>query len=128
MILGLVRLKIIDFLLKLNIKIGRRLSFYHTKYSIEDEIEQLVNSQNFDLRGMKSRIKSMILKDKDIIDRRRAICDDCEFKMGLNCKKCGCFIRPKTKIATTSCPIGKWDAEYNFMQGKATNDTQLVVK
>ena len=32
-----------------------------------------------------TKLKSYIQDDQDIIDKRRAICDDCEFKMGLNC-------------------------------------------
>ena len=65
---------------------------------------------------------------QDIIDKRRAICDDCEFKMGLNCLKCGCFIAAKTRVATVACPVGKWDKEYSFVEGKPINGTQPVVK
>ena len=28
----------------------------------------------------------------------------------LDCKKCGCFMKEKTKLAHASCPVGKWDA------------------
>ena len=122
----LVKLKIIDFLLKYNIKIGQKLAFYQAKYSAGEEVEQMVKKQKFDLRGMSNRMKNVILYDQDIIDKRREICDGCEFKLGLNCKKCGCFIKAKTRVATASCPVGKWEKEYKFIEGKATNGTQVT--
>ena len=30
------------------------------------------------------------------------------FKPTGSCKKCGCFVRLKTKIASQSCPLDKW--------------------
>lgn len=46
---------------------------------------------------------------------RKAICEPCEFWQGGSylgagkCKKCGCS-GVKLKLATSSCPIGKWHA------------------
>ena len=116
-------LNIINFLLKVNIKIGKRLAFYQAKYSAQEEIDNLTKSQKFDLRGMSDRIKNVILYDQDIIDRRWAECEKCEFliKPTNNCKKCGCFMKAKTRVATARCPIGKWEKEYDFMKGKSIN-------
>jgi len=51
----------------------------------------------------------------NFVDKRRAICDSCEFKeklIGVNlCSKCGCAIWGKTKLRNQKCPQGKWDAE-----------------
>ena len=125
----LVKLKIIEYLLKTNIKIGQRLTFYYSKYSAEGEVGEIIKSQNFDLRGMKDRVKSVLIHDQDIINKRWTICEGCEFLRENNtCEKCGCFMKIKSRIATVACPIGKWDKEYDFMQGKPTNGTQLVVK
>ena len=116
-------LNIINFLLKVNIKIGKRLAFYQAKYSAQEEIDSLTKSQKFDLRGMSDRVKNVILYDQDIIDRRWAECEKCEFliKPTNNCKKCGCFMKAKTRVATARCPIGKWEKEYDFMKGKPVN-------
>jgi len=45
-----------------------------------------------------------------VIEERIAICESCEFyiKSTTNCKKCGCFMKLKTKFEGMSCPIQKW--------------------
>jgi len=75
------------------------------KYEADEYAEK---NEMFDLRAIPGRIKNILLHDQDVIDTRRAICDGCEHRFGLNCKKCGCFIKAKTKVATSSCPVGKW--------------------
>lgn len=42
--------------------------------------------------------------------RRFEICSGCPelIKLTAQCKKCGCFMKLKTKIANAECPIGKW--------------------
>ena len=126
----LAYLKIINFLLNLNIKIGKRLAFYQAKYSAGEEVEQIAQRQKFDLRGMANRFKAVMLHDQDIIDKRMEICNGCEFlfKPTGSCKKCGCFVSKKTRVATVACPIGKWDKEYDFMEGKATNGTRTTAE
>ena len=44
------------------------------------------------------------------IEKRISICESCEFyiKSTTNCKKCGCFMKIKTKFKGLSCPIQKW--------------------
>ena len=46
----------------------------------------------------------------DIAEDRMAICLDCEYLLSLTkqCRKCGCFMHLKTKLAHAECPIGKW--------------------
>lgn len=40
---------------------------------------------------------------------RMAICDKCPFKGDdQRCGKCGCFLPAKTRVAKSSCPIGRW--------------------
>lgn len=43
-------------------------------------------------------------------EERYAICQACPHFMELTkqCKKCGCFMHLKTKLAEAECPIGKW--------------------
>ena len=47
------------------------------------------------------------------IDRRLAICAECEFFSQGRCKICGCFMRFKAKLSTGDCPKGKWNAKTN---------------
>ena len=123
------KLKIINLLLKGLKVVTLRLLFYQAKYSAGKEVENVVKQQNFDLRGMKDRVKNVMLHDQDIIDKRLEICNSCEFITDNNrCEKCGCFMKLKTRVATVACPIGKWGKEYNFVEGKATNGTQPIVK
>lgn len=48
--------------------------------------------------------------DKEISNSRYEICNSCPelFSLTKQCKKCGCFMALKTKLADASCPIGKW--------------------
>lgn len=48
----------------------------------------------------------------NIRNERLNICRDCEhyFKLTGSCKKCGCFMRIKTTLSFTECPIGLWVA------------------
>ncbi len=116
-ILASVKIKIIDYLLKLNIKIGKRLLYYK---AIDEANEYAVKNEKIDLRSISNRFKNLLLHDQDIIDRRWDECQKCEFllKSTNNCKKCGCFMKVKTRVATASCPIGKWDKEYDFIKGR----------
>ena len=91
--------------------------YLQAKYEADEYAEK---NENFDLRRISDRIKSVILHDQDIIDRRWAECQGCEHlvKPTNSCRKCGCFMKVKTRVATARCPIGKWEKEYNFIKGK----------
>ena len=43
-------------------------------------------------------------------EERYSICKSCPelIKLTKQCKKCGCFMAAKTKLALAACPIGKW--------------------
>ena len=104
--------------------------FYHAKFSAEEEVGEVVKSNMFDMRSMSDRVKSVMLHDQDIIDKRWDICNSCEHfnKTTTQCGKCGCFMKLKHRIATVACPVDKWQKEYNFIEGKPTNGTLPVVK
>ena len=48
--------------------------------------------------------------DEATSTERYSICKGCpEFiNLSKQCKKCGCFMSAKTKLAAASCPIGRW--------------------
>ena len=68
---------------------------------------------------MKLRASTKNLND------RLAICNKCKhFRKSVNqCKKCGCFMQIKARIAFTKCPIDKWDRETNI-----TKDQLSILK
>ena len=41
---------------------------------------------------------------------RYSLCKGCPelIKLTTQCKKCGCFMKAKTKLEKAFCPIGKW--------------------
>ncbi len=54
----------------------------------------------------------MKLLENNKIEERKKICSLCPylFKPTFTCKKCGCFMKIKTKLANAKCPEGKWDS------------------
>jgi hypothetical protein len=53
--------------------------------------------------------KLPVLVDADTAYKRLSICQSCEFfKDNSRCQKCGCFMKTKTHLATSTCPIHKW--------------------
>lgn len=47
---------------------------------------------------------------EDEFQRRMDICRSCEFfrVKTETCRKCGCFMKLKTKLERSHCPINKW--------------------
>ena len=47
---------------------------------------------------------------EELASSRMAICKACPelIKLTSQCKKCGCFMKAKTKLEKAVCPIGKW--------------------
>ena len=56
----------------------------------------------------------------EIRKERLDLCKGCEhyFKPTGTCKKCGCFMRIKTTLAYTECPIGLWQKTEEVEQPK----------
>ena len=107
----------ITYLLKANLAIGKKLVFFMAKYEADDYAE--TNSSINLTDGVVGRFKNLLLHDDAIISKRWDLCTGCEFLTEKNkCLKCGCFMKVKTRVATASCPIGKWGKEYNFIEGK----------
>lgn len=50
----------------------------------------------------------MRLVADEVAAERLNTCNSCEFYVGSRCSKCGCQMRVKTTLTTSSCPIGKW--------------------
>lgn len=52
----------------------------------------------------------MKLADPETVQKRLAICRECEWfdAERATCKQCGCLMSVKAEWAEQSCPIGKW--------------------
>ena len=46
----------------------------------------------------------------EVAEERYSICKACPelIKLTSQCKKCGCFMKAKTKLEKATCPLGKW--------------------
>lgn len=55
-----------------------------------------------------------------IAQERYDMCLGCEhlIKLTKQCKKCGCFMNLKTKLAGAECPIGKWGVVSTLEEGE----------
>ena len=124
---GELILVFLKYLLKLNIKIGQKLTYLIARYESRNEIEEVIKTGKLDMRGISERFKNVIIHDEDIVNRRWDICKACpELTASNRCKQCGCFMKAKTRIATSRCPIGKWEKEYEFIKGQAVNGTHTT--
>lgn len=54
--------------------------------------------------------KKMGRVDAETYDKRIDICKGCPelIKITFQCKKCGCLMKEKSKLADASCPLNKW--------------------
>ena len=53
---------------------------------------------------------SKIIANEEKITFRQDICRECDqlVKPTWTCKQCGCFMKIKTRIELSKCPLGKW--------------------
>ena len=50
----------------------------------------------------------MTTASKELADKRLEICNQCEFRAGVDCGKCGCMLDAKIWFNEEECPVGKW--------------------
>jgi hypothetical protein len=74
--------------------------------SLLEKISNLTQAGSRVVQTVLSGQQALALPEE--IERRLEICQGCDFFTGKTCKKCGCFIRFKSKLATEHCPINKW--------------------
>lgn len=51
--------------------------------------------------------------DSSVRETRLSLCKSCPelIQLTSTCKKCGCFMTAKVKLAKASCPLEKWSSE-----------------
>jgi hypothetical protein len=66
-----------------------------------------------DHKTVLKRLRGKIKNSDARVASRLAICKECEhyFERTGTCKKCGCFMKIKSRIPGMKCPIGKWDVD-----------------
>lgn len=74
--------------------------------------------------GVKWVSAGMQMAKSEVAEQRLSICKTCEFFAGSRCSKCGCQMRVKTTLATSSCPIGKWGPVTAATEIPASNQKQ----
>lgn len=51
-----------------------------------------------------------MISRKELINKRMNICKECpELTKVRTCKKCGCFMPAKIRLASATCPLNKWN-------------------
>ena len=61
-----------------------------------------------------SGLRGKSVRQKEFYKKRMKQCIEYEhfFKPTFSCKKCGCFLKLKCRLATQECPIGKWPKQH----------------
>ncbi len=64
-----------------------------------------------------------VIAPKEEYSRRFRICVACEHFHGMHvrCRKCGCKLKAKLRLATERCPAGKWDFHESEIQTEGIN-------
>ncbi|MAK37878.1 MAG: hypothetical protein CMC15_17095 [Flavobacteriaceae bacterium] len=77
----------------------------------ESNNRKTISKINKFAKGIKGLTKSTLglgLASEEVIKERRSICDTCVHRDNKSCSICGCFIIPKTRVASEECPKGYW--------------------
>jgi hypothetical protein len=67
----------------------------------EDDGEEPGQIKNF------GGVIAALMASLEVVAARLETCSQCEFYENARCKKCGCGLA--IRLATTTCPIGKWE-------------------
>ena len=66
-----------------------------------------------------------MFSSKEQAKKRYEICKSCEdFSPIKTCKKCGCFMPAKVRIANASCPVRKWEESTIDIHVKSVYDVE----
>jgi hypothetical protein len=86
-----------------------RLLAIEKENSIEEDIEDIVIEEKA-VKPWDFLNPNTEYADDALANGRYQICKGCPelIKLTKQCKKCGCFMAAKTKLAQASCPIGRW--------------------
>lgn len=88
-------------------------NMWERKKDIEKPVEMpslIQQATNFTKSTIKHVTTGAKNADMNLQQQRLDICNDCSFydKENDRCKKCGCFLKVKTKWLSSQCPLKKW--------------------
>lgn len=74
-----------------------------------NKLKERVESVKSAVKETEHEIAALFVPDA-VHTARLDICMSCEhlFKAASQCKKCGCFVKVKTRLAPFKCPVDKW--------------------
>ena len=108
----------------------RAVSIYFLKMKAGLEADEFAEvNEQLDMRTAPPAVNYNVIHDEEVLKARWDLCSSCEVLTDANkCEQCGCFMKFKTKVATSRCPIGKWEKEYEFIKGQAVNGTHATTE
>jgi predicted Zn-ribbon and HTH transcriptional regulator len=62
------------------------------------------------LQEVKQHVEKDLLAEESVVVIRLKTCDECPrlYRPTQQCKECGCFVKAKSRIKNSECPLGKW--------------------
>lgn len=60
-------------------------------------------------QSMKQAIFNPEPASNEEVERRKAICDGCQYRQGSSCSVCGCNLILKRSLKVFECPMGLWE-------------------
>ncbi len=72
--------------------------------------------KQFWLSGIEAAKGKPLVASVEKAAARLSICETCEFFTEGRCKKCGCFMRAKVHVDSSSCPLNKWYPNFQDRQ------------
>lgn len=59
---------------------------------------------------VKEKVEKDFIAEESVVVIRLKTCDECPrlFRPTGQCKECGCFVKAKSRLKTSECPLGKW--------------------
>lgn len=75
------------------------------------------------VRGATAAILQTDPVDRAVRLSRESECHQCPQRGRMMCRKCGCVIAAKIRVASESCPIGRWTAVTSSGRTSHTEDS-----
>lgn len=76
--------------------------------SIREMVFGLTDAVKDNIKNLTQR--GVVIATEEVATNRMNICLGCEFfiKDDCRCSKCGCFMKLKTRLDVSKCPVNKW--------------------
>ena len=66
---------------------------------------------DFNIQHIPKTLLKQLVFEEEVLQKRWTACGSCEFLTKRNrCRKCGCWMGIKSRIARMKCPMGIWNS------------------